>query len=76
MTTNKLYWMGGKEKIQKKILTLAKAYSLENAKFVEINSKDAKSEDLKDGDIIGTFKIKLSDNIPSNHFLFMLENKP
>lgn len=79
MTTNKLYWMGGKEKIQAKILSLEKSYSLDKTflvKYVEINRKDAGAENLKDGDIIGTFKIKLSDGIISNHFLFILDNKP
>jgi hypothetical protein len=74
--TNRLFWDGSKDKIKEKIVYLAKAYSLDETNLVEINRKDAIAEGLQDGDIIGTHKIKLTNNVSRNHFLFISDNKP
>lgn len=79
MTTGKLYFSGGKEKISEKIISLAKVYLQDKTntiKYIAINKKDAEAENLSDGDIIIGMKIKPSGDIIHNHFWFVMENKP
>ena len=79
MTTGKLLFDGGKEKIEEKIETLAKLYLQDKTNpidYVAINRSDAEAEDLSDDDIISGYKIKLSGGIIRNHFWFVEENKP
>lgn len=79
MTTGKLYFDGGKEKIEEKIETLAKLHLHDKTNpidYVAINRSDAEAEDLSDDDIISGYKIKLSVGIIRNHFWFVEENKP
>lgn len=71
-------WYGGKEKITDKLSTKQMLHPLvktKHIKYVMINRGDAEAEDLSDGDIIGELKIKLSDEVISNHFWFIEENK-
>jgi hypothetical protein len=69
MTSGKLYWKGGKEKLSEKIRVVAKDYSL------DVKDSDANAEDIEEGDTAGDFIIKPNIGIPENHFLFLLENK-
>lgn len=75
--TGKMYLRVGKEKIEDKISWLQKVYSLNKRKgilYVCINREDAMSEGIMEGDYIKNIKIKLSDNVLSDHFWFIEEN--
>jgi hypothetical protein len=78
MTSGKMYWKGGKEKLSEKIQYLAKISCLNVKDFtkeVEVRLSDANAEDIEEGDTAGDFIIKPNIGIPENHFLFLLENK-
>jgi len=79
MTSGKMYWKGGKEKIPEKIISLAKINLLNVKNFtseVEVKLSDAEYEGLEEGEKAGDFfKIKPTLGIISNHFLFIMENK-
>jgi len=77
MTSGKMYWKGGKEKIPEKIISLAKINLLNVKNFttlesieVEINLSDAVSEGLKDGDIV---EIKFDSIKPDTLSVFKIK---
>ncbi len=77
MITGKMYQRGGKEKLEDKIIWLQKVYGLNKRNgilYVCINREDAVSEGLMDGDHVKNLKIRLSDNVLSDHFWFIEEN--